>query len=67
MVRSIIAAGRADLVAVGRPHLGDPNWTLRAAAELGYRGQAWPKQYHLGKVQLEREMEKKRSAAVVPR
>jgi len=66
-VSSIITAGRADLVAVGRPHLSDPNWTLHAAAELGYRGQAWPKQYHLGKVQLEREMEKKRSAAVVPR
>jgi anthraniloyl-CoA monooxygenase len=66
-VSSIVAAGRADLVAVGRPHLSDPNWTLHAAAELGYGGQTWPKQYHLGKVQLEREMEKKRSAAVVPR
>jgi anthraniloyl-CoA monooxygenase len=62
-VCSIIAAGRADLVAVGRPHLSDPHWTLHAAAELGYRGQAWPKQYYLGKVQLEREMEKKRSSA----
>jgi anthraniloyl-CoA monooxygenase len=58
---SIIAAGRADLVAVGRPHLSDPHWTLHAAAEVGYRGQAWPKQYHLGRVQLEREMEKKRT------
>jgi anthraniloyl-CoA monooxygenase len=65
-VCSIIAAGRADLVAVGRPHLSDPHWTLHAAAELGYRGQTWPKQYHLGKVQLEREMEKKRTAAVRP-
>jgi anthraniloyl-CoA monooxygenase len=66
-VSSIIAAGRADLVAIGRPHLSDPNWTLHAAAELGYHGQAWPKQYHLGKVQLEREMEKKRNAAAGPR
>ena len=35
-VNSIIAAGRADLCALARPHLADPNWTLRAAAELGY-------------------------------
>ena len=29
---SILAAGRADLVALARPHLVDPFWTLRAAA-----------------------------------
>ena len=29
---SILAAGRADLVALARPHLIDPIWTLRAAA-----------------------------------
>ena len=29
---SILAAGRADLVALARPHLIDPFWTLRAAA-----------------------------------
>ena len=34
---SILAAGRADLVALGRPHLIDPFWTLRAAAQLEYR------------------------------
>jgi anthraniloyl-CoA monooxygenase len=61
-VNSIIAAGRADLVAIGRPHLSDPNWTLHAAASLGYGRQPWPKQYHLGKVQLERETEKQRMA-----
>ena len=59
-VNGIIAAGRADLVAIGRPHLSDPHWTLHAAAALGYRGVQWPMQYHLGKVQLERELEKKR-------
>jgi anthraniloyl-CoA monooxygenase len=37
-VNTIIAAGRADLCAIGRPHLADPNWTRRAAAELGYQG-----------------------------
>jgi anthraniloyl-CoA monooxygenase len=57
-VNSIIASGRADLVAIGRPHLSDPHWTLHAAATLGYTGVHWPKQYHLGRVQLEREMEK---------
>ena len=35
-VNAILAAGRADLVALGRPHLGDPNWTLRAAAQAGH-------------------------------
>src|SRR6202007_2123517 len=59
-VNSIIAAGRADLGALGRPHPRDPNWTLHAAASLGHREQPWPKQYHMGKVQLERETEKQR-------
>ena len=34
-VNSILAAGRADLVALARPHLIDPSWTLRAAAQPG--------------------------------
>ena len=36
-VNAILAAGRADLVALARPHLIDPMWTLRAAAALDYR------------------------------
>ena len=59
-VNAILTAGRADLVAIGRPHLTDPQWTLRAAATLGYTGVAWPKQYELGRRQLEREMERAR-------
>ncbi len=39
---SILAAGRADLVALARPHLIDPMWTLRAAAALDYRDVARP-------------------------
>src|SRR3981189_2814129 len=31
-VNTILAAGRADLVALGRPHLVDPFFTLKAAA-----------------------------------
>ena len=57
-VNTIIAAGRADLCALARPHLADPAWTLHAAAEQGYADLAWPKQYIGGKVQLERNLER---------
>jgi anthraniloyl-CoA monooxygenase len=53
-VNAILAAGRADLVALGRPHLADAAWTLHAAAQLGYADAAWPLQYLPGKQQLER-------------
>jgi anthraniloyl-CoA monooxygenase len=59
-VNAIIAAGRADLCALARPHLSDPHWTLRAAAELGYGAQPWPVQYRTGKVQLERLIERRK-------
>ncbi|MFI5388370.1 MAG: bifunctional salicylyl-CoA 5-hydroxylase/oxidoreductase [Candidatus Eremiobacterales bacterium] len=55
-VNSIIAAGRADLCALARPHLADPYWTLHAAAALGYSDQQWPVQYLQGKSQLERTL-----------
>ena len=61
-VNSIIAAGRADLVAIGRPHLADPHWTLHAAAQLGYSGVKWPVQYYQGRTQLEREAARAREA-----
>jgi anthraniloyl-CoA monooxygenase len=57
-VNAIIAAGRADLVALGRPHLSDPHWTLHAAAELGWDVE-WPVQYLEGKKQLARLMQKR--------
>ena len=57
-VNSILAAGRADLVALARPHLADPNWTLRAAAELGYRGVTAPNPYVAGFEQLGRNLKK---------
>jgi anthraniloyl-CoA monooxygenase len=53
---SIIAAGRADLCAVGRPHLANPAWTLAEAARIGYKSVAWPKQYLPGKQQMERNL-----------
>jgi len=43
---SILMAGRADLVAVGRPHLADPFWTLHEAARTGDRAAVdWPLPY----------------------
>ncbi|MFI6645229.1 bifunctional salicylyl-CoA 5-hydroxylase/oxidoreductase [Streptomyces sp. NPDC050504] len=49
-VNSLLLAGRADLCAVGRPHLYDPHWTLHAAAEQGYEGPGatWPLPYRAG-------------------
>jgi anthraniloyl-CoA monooxygenase len=52
-VNSIIAAGRADLCAVGRPHLANPAWTLAEAARIGHTPIAWPKQLVAGKSQME--------------
>jgi len=57
-VNSIIAAGRADLAAIARPHLADPYWTLHAAAQLGYRDIPWPQQYLAGRDQLYRNIER---------
>jgi anthraniloyl-CoA monooxygenase len=42
---TVIAAERADLCALARPHLADPYLTLHAAGEYGYADQRWPDQY----------------------
>jgi len=55
---SIIAAGRADLCAVARPHLADPAWLLHEAAKLGLTNVAWPKQYLSGKMQYETSLQR---------
>jgi anthraniloyl-CoA monooxygenase len=47
-VNTIIAAGRADLCALGRPHLYDPAWTLHAASDQEVKV-AWPVQYRAGR------------------
>ncbi|NTV85831.1 MAG: bifunctional salicylyl-CoA 5-hydroxylase/oxidoreductase, partial [Burkholderiaceae bacterium] len=57
---SIIAAGRADLCAVGRPHLADPAWTLHEAAKLQSRAINWPRPYESGRDQLYREVSNKK-------
>ena len=61
---SILAAGRADLVALGRPHLIDPMWTLRAAAALDYRDIHVPPQYLNGQAQLARNLKREAAAAL---
>ena len=64
-LNSIIAAGRADLCALARPHLSNPHFALHAAAELGYSAQAWPKQYLPGKAQLERTLKRDSDMAII--
>ncbi len=60
---TIVASGRADLCALARPHLADPAWTLRAAAEQLWAGQWWPPQYLPARRQLERNLERAAQAA----
>jgi len=47
-VNTLLASGRADLVALARPHLADPYFTLHAAADYDFRDVGWPKQYLSG-------------------
>ncbi|MDB5895528.1 MAG: oxidoreductase [Rhodoferax sp.] len=65
-VNSIIAAGRADLCAVARPHLANPAWTLTEAAKIGYTPIAWPKQYVSGKAQMESIFAREKAMAAAP-
>ncbi|BCW38259.1 salicylyl-CoA 5-hydroxylase [Arthrobacter sp. StoSoilA2] len=64
-VNSILLAGRADLIALGRTHLYDPQWTLHAAAEQEYHGPgaAWIPQFRAGR----RKPPSTRTDAVRPR
>ncbi len=57
-VNSILAAGRADLCALARPHQMDPNWTLRAAAEQKHVEPPVPVQYQSGYRQLAINLER---------
>ena len=50
-VNMVIAAGRADLCAVARPHLADAAWTLHEAAKIGFDAVDWPLQYLSGRSQ----------------
>lgn len=66
LANDIVAMGRADLVAVGRGVLEDPNWPLRtrhALHEQEGRFEGWPQQYRVWLEQRERVLEKIRSQA----
>lgn len=60
-INTVVLSGRADLVALARPSLTDPYFTLRAAAKYGYEDQYWPAPYLSGKAQahmlVQREQE----------
>lgn len=60
---SILAAGRADLCAIARPHLADPAWTLHEAARIGISAVEWPKQYLSAKGQYETNLARAAAAA----
>jgi anthraniloyl-CoA monooxygenase len=60
-VNTIVAAGRADLVALARPHLMDPFFTIKAAAWYGAANIACPPQYLSGKDQLFRNSVRERA------
>jgi anthraniloyl-CoA monooxygenase len=62
-INTIVAAGRADLVALARPHLVDPSFTLKAAAWYG-ADIACPPQYKPGQDQLCRNSPRERTDAM---
>jgi anthraniloyl-CoA monooxygenase len=59
-VNTIVASARADLVALARPHLMDPFFTMRSAAWYGADNVACPPQYLAGRDQLFRNSERDR-------
>jgi anthraniloyl-CoA monooxygenase len=59
-VNTIIAAGRADLVALARPHLVDPYFTMQAAAWYDAPAIHCPPQYLAGKEQVFRNSARER-------
>jgi anthraniloyl-CoA monooxygenase len=59
-INTIIVAGRADLVALARPHLTDPSFTMKAAAWYG-APVTCPPQYHAGRDQLFRNSVRERA------
>jgi anthraniloyl-CoA monooxygenase len=58
-INTILAAGRADLVALGRSHLVDPGFTMKAAAWYG-ADVFCPPQYQPGKEQIVRNSVRER-------
>ena len=63
-VNTLVAAGKADIVALGRPHLANPYFTLQASAWYQHGPQAWPPQYLPGKDQAFRNAVRERADLV---
>jgi len=59
-VNTLLAAGKADLVALARPHLANPYFTLQASAWYQHMGQFWPPQYLSGRDQALRNSARER-------
>lgn len=67
-VNMIVAAARADMCALARPHLNNPFFTRQAAGHYGVKSAAgnslgWPVQLKSGEYQLYRECEKSNEKA----
>ena len=60
-VNTLLAAGKADLVALARPHLADPYFTLQASAWYQHHDQHWPQQYLTARDQAFRNAERERA------
>ncbi|HVJ12018.1 MAG TPA: bifunctional salicylyl-CoA 5-hydroxylase/oxidoreductase, partial [Burkholderiales bacterium] len=60
-VNTLLASGKADLVALARPHLANPYFTLQASAWYQHMGQHWPPQYHPGRDQAYRNAARERA------
>jgi len=58
---TLLAAGRADLVALARPHLANPYFTLQASAWYQHLPQHWPSQYLSGRDQAFRLAQRDRA------
>ena len=62
-VNTIVAAGRADLVALARPHLTKPHFTLESAAWYAHSDQRWPLPYGAAKEQAMRLAQREKAEA----
>jgi anthraniloyl-CoA monooxygenase len=60
-VNTLLASGKADLVALARPHLANPYFTLQASAWYQHLPQYWPPQYLSGRDQALRNAPRERA------
>jgi len=63
-INTIIADQRADLCALGRPHLNDAFFTRKTAGHYGVKSQNWPIQLYSGHYQLFSQAEKENEKAL---